>query len=80
MKKEKKEPWRVIVFIISVLFIIFMFIKKDTASVYGTISAEEALPVLVTNIAVTLLKVTAIAGIAFIGKHIIGKLKNKREE
>ena len=27
--KNKKEPWRVIVFIISMLFIAFMWVKND---------------------------------------------------
>lgn len=79
MKKKKIEPLRIIVFIISVLFIIFLFISKNNTA-NTTASADEALPVLVTNIAVTLVKVAAIEGVAFIGKKIISKTPKNREE
>ena len=32
--KNKKEPWRVIVFIISMLFIAFMWVKNDVICIY----------------------------------------------
>ncbi len=79
MKKKKIEPLRIIIFIIAVLFIIFMFISKSNTA-NTTASADEALPVLVTNIAVTFVKVAAIAGVTFIGKKIISKIPKNREE
>lgn len=34
--KDKKERWRIIVAIISVLFIVFMWVKNDIGDVYST--------------------------------------------
>ena len=79
MKNNKKEPWRIIVFIIAVIFIIFMFVSKSNGADSG-LSAEEAMPVLITNAAVTAVKVVAIAAVTFLGKTIFNKIKNKRKE
>lgn len=75
MKGQKKEPWRIVVAIISIMFIIYMWIEKDIASIYSSMPAEEALPLVVTTIAVTLVKVGLMTvGILCI-KWIVGKIK-----
>lgn len=38
--KKKKEPWRIVVFIIAVLIIVFMWIKNDVVSIYTTMPKE----------------------------------------
>lgn len=53
----KKEPWRVIIFVISILFIVFMWVKKDIAEIYTTMPGELIVPLIATNIAVSLMKV-----------------------
>lgn len=79
MENNKKEPWRIAAFIIGVLCIIYMFVTKnndaDTA-----LTAEQAAPAMITGVAVTVVKFAVIAAVVFIGKHIIGKIKNKRKE
>ena len=75
--KKKIEPWRVIVFLIAVAFIVFMWVKKDVAAIYATMPAEEIAPLVVTTIAVSLLKVLAIAGGILLIKWIVGKMKRK---
>ena len=79
MNNNKKEPWRIIAFIVGVIFIIFMFVSKSSGT-DAAISAEQALPALITNAAVTVVKFAIIAGIAFAGKFVMGKIKNKRKE
>lgn len=76
-KKTKKEPWRIILCIISVLFILFMWIKKDIVSIYTTMPEEQVLPLIVTTIAVSLVKVIAIAGGILLIKLIAGKIGKK---
>ncbi|MBO5266618.1 MAG: hypothetical protein J6B08_04895 [Ruminiclostridium sp.] len=76
-KKNKKEPWRIILFIISVLFILFMWIKKDIVSIYTTMPEEQVLPLMVTTIAVSLVKVIAIAGGILLIKLLVGKFGKK---
>ncbi len=73
--KKKIEPWRIIAFIISVLFIIFMWVKKDIVTIYTTMPTEQVVPLVVTTIAVSLLKVAAIAGGVLLIKWIVGKIK-----
>lgn len=75
--KNKIEPWRIVVFILAVAFIIFMWIKKDIAEIYATMPAEQIAPLVVTTITVSLLKVAAIAGGILFIKWIISKLKKK---
>ena len=75
--KKKIEPWRIIVFVIAVAFIIFMWVKKDIAEIYTTMPSEQIVPLVVTTIAVSLLKVAVIAGAILLIKWIIDKLKKK---
>ena len=74
-ENKKKEPWRIVVFIISVAYIVFMWVKKDIADIYVTMPAEQIAPLIATTIAVSLLKVAAIAGAVLLIKWVIGKVK-----
>ena len=77
MNKKKKEPWRIIVAIISVLFIIFMWVKNDIVTIYSTMTKEQIVPLIVTTIIVTLVKVGGIGLAIFLIKWFISKIKNK---
>lgn len=71
----KKEPWRVIIFVISILFIVFMWVKKDIAEIYTTMPGELIVPLIATNIAVSLMKVGLFAGVVLLIKWIIKKIR-----
>ena len=58
--KRKKEPWRIIVGILAIAFIIYTWIDKDILDVYSTLPKEQMIPMVATTIAVTLVKVAAI--------------------
>ncbi len=73
--EKKKEPWRIIIFIISLLYIVFMWVKNDIVAIYTTMPAEQVVPLIATTIAVSLIKVAAIAGGVLLIKWIIGKAK-----
>ena len=77
MKSWKKEPWRIAVGVISILFIVFMWVKKDIVAIYQTAPKEQLVPMLVTTIVVSLLKVGLIAGAVFLIKLILEKLLRK---
>ena len=77
--KKKTEPWRIIGFVMAVAFIIFMWVKKDIAEIYATMPSDQIAPLILTTVAVSLLKVAAIAGAILFIKRIVGKIKNKRE-
>ena len=75
MKKQKNETWRIIVGIISIVFIIFMWVKNDIVALYTTMPKEQVLPLIITTITVSLIKVAVIAGIILIIKWIIKNVK-----
>ncbi len=76
--KRKREPWRIIVFIISILFIAFMWVKNDVVSIYATMPEEQVVPLIATTISVSLIKVAAIAGGVLLIKWIVGKIKRSK--
>ena len=75
-EKKKKEPWRTIVGIIAIAYIVYMWVEKDIMTIYTTMPKEQVAPLIATTIAVSLIKVTAIAGGIFLIKWIINKFKN----
>jgi hypothetical protein len=74
-QNKKKEPWRIIVGILSIGFVALMWIKKDVLSIYTTMPQDEAIPLVVTTIAVSAIKVAAITGGILLVKWIIKKVK-----
>ena len=74
---SRKEPWRIIVGIISIAFIAYMWVEKDIMTIYTTMPKEQVVPLIATTIAVSLIKVVAIAGGILLIKWIVGKFKNK---
>ena len=75
--KVKKEPWRIAVGIISVIFIIFMWIKNDIISMYTTMPKEQIAPLIATTVAVSVLKVAIITAVVLLVKWLINKVKDK---
>ena len=74
MKNQKKEPWRIVVGILAIIYIVYMWVEKDVLAIYASMPKEEALPLIVTTIVVSLVKVAIIViGILFI-KWIIGRI------
>lgn len=76
-KNGKKAPWKNSVFIISVLFIVFLWIKKDIVTIYTTMPSQQVLPLIATSIAVSVIKMAAIAGALFLVKWMVSKIKKK---
>ena len=71
----KKEPWRYAVAAISVIYIVYMWAEKDILSIYGNLPTEQMVPLMVTTVAVTLIKVALIAGGILLVKWLVGKFK-----
>lgn len=75
MRKEKL--CKIIVGVIAIGYIIYMWVKKDILSIYSTMPKEQAMPLVVTTIAVTLIKVAALAGVILLIRWIIARIKGK---
>lgn len=80
MKGKKVELWRIVVGIISIAYIIFMWVKKNIVADLSAIPAEALLPLILINVGVSLLKIFAIAAVVFLIKWIFTKCKNKNRE
>ena len=74
---KKKEPWRIIVGVFAIVFIVYMWVEKDIMTIYTTMPKEQVAPLIATTIAVSLIKVAAITGGILLIKWIISKFKNK---
>ena len=54
-----------------------MWVKKDIWAIYSSMSKEQMIPLLVTNLVVTLVKVVVLAGCILLIKWLIGKIRKK---
>ena len=79
-KSKRIEPWRIIVFIISVVAIVLLWASKDITEIYATASEEQIFPMVATTVAVSLLKVIVISVAVFVIKWIIDKVKTKKNK
>ena len=75
MPQRKNAPWRWVVGILAIGYILWMWVKKDVLSIYAGLPAEQAMPLIVTTVAVSLLKTAALAGLILLGKWLLGKRK-----
>ena len=75
----KKAPWRWAVGLVSAAFIVYMWSTKDVAGIYAELPREELLPLMATNIAVTLMKVVGIAATVWLVRRLAAKW-NKRDK
>lgn len=71
---NKKGPLKWIIGLLSVGFILFVWIKKDLLAIYSSLPQEEVLPVLATTVATTLLKFALLAGVIYLFKWIGSKI------
>jgi hypothetical protein len=75
----KNEPWRWALGLLSAAFIVYLWSSKDVAGIYADLPREELLPLIVTNAAVTLLKVALIAAAVWLLRWLSTKW-NKRDK
>ena len=73
--KNKHTALRIIIGILSIGYIVFMWIKKDILSIYSAIPHEEAFPLIITTIVVSVFKVLILTCVILLVKWIIKKLK-----
>ena len=79
-KNKRIAPWRIIVFIISVLALVLLWARKDITEIYAPVPEEQIFPMIATTVAVSLLKVIVISVAVFVIKWIIDKVKTKKNK
>lgn len=72
---KKIEPWRLIVGLLSVGFIIYMWVRKGIGNMWSQMPREELLPMVLTNLAVTGIKILLIAGGILLIRWLLAKIK-----
>ena len=72
---KKIEPWRLIVGLLSVGFIIYMWVRKGVGDAWTLLPPEELLPVALTSIAVTAVKVLLISAGILLIRWLFSKIK-----
>lgn len=76
MKSEKKISWqRWLLAVASIIAIIVMWTRKNVAGQFAGMSAADALPMIVINVAVTGAKVAVMAGVLLLARRIAAKLR-----
>ena len=80
MKNSIPKPVRIVLFVLGVIWIGAMWAKKDVAATLAAVPAEAAVPVVITSLVITLLKVALYAAVILLIKWLAGKLGGKRNE
>ena len=73
---KRSEKWRIVVFVASILIIMFLWIKKDIGTIIDTIPKDQLFSVIATSALVSIFKFALIAGAVFLVKWLIGRNKN----
>lgn len=78
-KKTKKSSWLIILFIISIILILFLWVRKDIANILTTMPKEQVFPLILTSLWAALLKIAIIVIIELLIKLIFVLFKKKGE-
>ena len=79
MNKPRREPWRIGLGIISLLFVLFMWIKRDIVGIYSTMPKAQLITMIVTTVMVSLFKVAGITAVVFLIRWISGKVMKRNK-
>lgn len=77
MKEIGKKPRRIALAIFSVIVIIIMWTEKDVLGLWSGLAIEDAVPMVITNLTVTALKIALLAGGIYLIKTVFAKIKKK---
>ena len=77
MKKGKRAPWRLAVGFLAAVWIIYMWSTKDLAAQYAALPREQALPLIITTVVVSAVKVIVIAAAVWLIRWLVAKLNKK---
>lgn len=72
MKKQLPKPVRIVMFAAAVIWIVAMWVKKDLTATLAGVPAESAIPMIITSLAVTLVKVALLTAAILLFKWIAG--------
>ena len=77
MKSIERKPRRIAIGVLSIIVIAIMWIKKDVLGLWSNLSSEDLLPLLATNAVVIIVRIAILAGIIYLVRKLLTKLKKK---
>ena len=77
MKSIERKPRRIAIAVLSIVVIAIMWIKKDALGLWSNLSSEDLLPLLATNALVIIVRKAILAGIIYLVRKLLTKLKKK---
>ena len=77
MKSVERKPRRIAIGVLSIIVIAIMWIKKDVLGLWSNLSSEDLLPLLATNAVVIIVRIAILAGIIYLVRKLLTKLKKK---
>lgn len=77
MKSVERKPRRITIGVLSIIVIAIMWIKKDALGLWSNLSSEDLLPLLATNAVVIIVRIAILAGIIYLVRKLLTKLKKK---
>ena len=77
MKSIERKPRRIAIAVLSIVVIAIMWIKKDALGLWSNLSSEDLLPLLATNALVIIVRIAILAGIIYLVRKLLTKLKKK---
>ena len=77
MKSIERKPRRIAIGALSIIVIAIMWIKKDVLGLWSNVSSEDLLPLLATNAVVIIVRIAILAGIIYLVRKLLTKLKKK---
>ena len=80
MRSKNTKPWRKIVAVISFLCIAYMWTEKDIFAMYATMPKDRVIPLIITTVLVSLIKVSILVVGSLILKWIVKKIKKKQDD
>lgn len=77
MKEIARKPRRIAVAVLSVIVIAIMWINKDVLGLWSGLTPKDAVPMVLTNLAVMAFKIALLAGGIYLLKTVFAKIKSK---
>ena len=77
MKSIERKPRRIAIAVLSIVVIAIMWIKKDALGLWSNLASEDLLRLLATNAVVIIVRIAILAGIIYLVRKLLTKLKKK---
>lgn len=79
MRNNIPKPLRIVMFLAALAWIVAMWVKKDIAATLAAVPTETAIPMIVTSLLITILKVALYTAVILLIKWLAEKLGGRKK-